>query len=293
MKQWILRHLKWWIAGKELHEKNALIALLKEELHDAKEFAFESGLDAARNGPHTLFVHEDSDLDGLEGDVPLCHFYFYSDSGDSSVGIPARHYWALSDDQTGTELERILKQLHQKEADLKQQKSAMRDLEIQVKNANADADMYANAWQRELAAFDGTIRNKRHHIDAMVCTTRELVLKLRTAKAEINANSFNFVQHLNRQKAFSENTFGPGLRTSMVIDHIIKELIEIEAAPRDITEWTDLILLALDGAWRTGATPEQIGEALTQKLSRNEQRTWPNWRSADPDKAIEHTKEAN
>ena len=38
----------------------------------------------------------------------------------------------------------------------------------------------------------------------------------------------NLIKHLLRQKAFSERTFGPGPRTKMVIDHIRKELIEIE-----------------------------------------------------------------
>ncbi|MFZ6871130.1 dATP/dGTP pyrophosphohydrolase domain-containing protein [Undibacterium sp. Di27W] len=223
MKQWILRHFKWWIAGKELQEKNALIALLKEELRDAKEFAFVSGLDAARDGPHKLFVHEDSDLDGLEGDVPFCHFYFYSDSGDSSVGIPARHYWALSDDQTSTELARIL----------------------DMRNIKAKEMMY---------------------------------------------ETFDFILHMNRQRNFSEYTFGPGLRTKMVCDHIRKELIEVEAAPVDLDEWIDIVLLALDGAWRTGATSEAIAAGLCGKLTENELRTWPDWRTANLDKAIEHIK---
>lgn len=100
--------------------------------------------------------------------------------------------------------------------------------------------------------------------------------------------TFDLIQHLHRQREFSEQTFGPGARTAGVIDHIRKELCEIEAAPADIGEWIDVVLLALDGAWRSGASPEAIAAALLMKQTRNEARTWPDWRTADPTKAIEH-----
>jgi hypothetical protein len=104
---------------------------------------------------------------------------------------------------------------------------------------------------------------------------------------------FDLVAHLERQRQFSFHTFGPGARTAMVINHIRKELIEVEAAPFDLEEWVDVILLALDGAWRTGARPEQIVAAIQAKQATNEGRQWPDWRTSDPDKAIEHVPPGN
>jgi hypothetical protein len=100
----------------------------------------------------------------------------------------------------------------------------------------------------------------------------------------------DLIAHLYRQRAFSRATFGPGARTAGVCDHIRKELAEIEAAPADITEWVDVVLLALDGAWRSGATPEQIAEAIQAKQTKNEGRDWPDWRTAPTDRAIEHVR---
>lgn len=103
-------------------------------------------------------------------------------------------------------------------------------------------------------------------------------------------DDFNFHRHLARQRAFSEHTFGPGMRTQGVIDHIRKELLEIEAAPTDLSEWIDVAILALDGAWRTGATPQQIIEALLAKQAKNEARQWPDWRTVPAGQAIEHVR---
>lgn len=99
------------------------------------------------------------------------------------------------------------------------------------------------------------------------------------------------VEHIQRQIDFSIKTFGPGNRTAGVIDHIRKELKEIEDDPQDIHEWVDVIILAIDGAWRSGWTPKEIIEAIKLKQKINETRTWPDWKTAEFGKALEHIRE--
>jgi hypothetical protein len=98
----------------------------------------------------------------------------------------------------------------------------------------------------------------------------------------------DLIEHLHRQREFSLRTFGPGDRLDGVLDHIAKEIVEVRGSGGDLTEWVDLVMLSLDGAWRSGASPEQVAAAITAKLARNESRTWPDWRTAEPGKAIEH-----
>ena len=100
------------------------------------------------------------------------------------------------------------------------------------------------------------------------------------------------VEHIDRQITFSRNTFGPGERRAGVIDHLRKELVEIEEAGADdvLNEWVDVIILAFDGAWRSGATSHQIIAGIKAKQAKNEAREWPDWRTADPTKAIEHVR---
>ncbi|WP_297500564.1 dATP/dGTP pyrophosphohydrolase domain-containing protein [Ferrovum sp.] len=105
-------------------------------------------------------------------------------------------------------------------------------------------------------------------------------------------DQYDLVAHLHRQREFSLRTFGPGERTEGVLDHIQKEIFEVRENPKDISEWIDIVILALDGALRMGFEPEQIAEALEAKQAKNESRKWPDWRTAEPGKAIQHVKEA-
>ena len=108
---------------------------------------------------------------------------------------------------------------------------------------------------------------------------------------------FDLVAHLRRQIEFSARTYGPGDRTAGVCDDIRKELNEVHADAAagvpTLPEWVDVIILALDGAWRSGATPEQIASAIEAKQTKNECRRWPDWRTVDCSKAIEHDRTAD
>jgi flavin-dependent dehydrogenase len=108
-------------------------------------------------------------------------------------------------------------------------------------------------------------------------------------------------QHLIRQMAWSHATFGPGNRTDGVLDHIRKELAEVEESDGNPDEWVDVVILALDGLTRQLAfslgdgsrrdpntTAQMAINLIESKQTKNEGRTWPDWRTSDPKKAIEH-----
>ena len=91
-----------------------------------------------------------------------------------------------------------------------------------------------------------------------------------------------------RQIQWSKNTFGPALRTLGILDHIRKELKEIEAEPHDLSEWIDVVILAMDGFWRHGGSVDDLMPRLLAKQQKNMARTWPDWRTMSEDAAIEH-----
>jgi hypothetical protein len=95
--------------------------------------------------------------------------------------------------------------------------------------------------------------------------------------------------YLTRQWAWSKDTFGPALRTRGIIQHITKELREIEADPHDLMEWVDVVILAMDGFWRHGGKPEDL---LAIMQAKNLARQWPDWRTLSEHQAIEHDRSA-
>jgi len=114
------------------------------------------------------------------------------------------------------------------------------------------------------------------------------------ALGEADSGRFDLSDHLEHQREWSDLAFGPGLRTEGVSDHIRKELIEVAADPCDLAEWIDVVILALDGATRCarhlGLPMSAVVDGIIAKQAKNEARQWPDWRTADPNKAIEHVR---
>ena len=83
---------------------------------------------------------------------------------------------------------------------------------------------------------------------------------------------------------WSTKTFGTGKRTRGLLEHLRRELAEIEQSPDDLVEWVDVILLAMDGYQRHGG--RTLLEDLRKKHNINTWRTWPAPESEDH--AAEH-----
>ena len=99
---------------------------------------------------------------------------------------------------------------------------------------------------------------------------------------------YDLCAHIARQREFSAETFGPGSRSAGLVAHIRKELDEVLADPSCLEEWVDVMILAIDGAWRAGHSPKAICAALRAKQEKNESRSWPDWREIGENEPIEH-----
>ena len=101
-------------------------------------------------------------------------------------------------------------------------------------------------------------------------------------------DNFNMINYIGDQRQWSLKTFGTGPRTGGIIKHIISELQEVSEKPRDVYEWIDIIILAIDGAWRAGHDPIDICRALEKKQLINFKREYP--MPSSQDEPSEHVK---
>ena len=86
---------------------------------------------------------------------------------------------------------------------------------------------------------------------------------------------FDLLTYIDVQRAWSRTVFGDGKRAEGICKHIGKELAEIRAEPESLEEWIDVIILALDGAWRAGYSEQEIAAAMLDKQLINMHRAWP------------------
>jgi len=176
-------------------------------------------------------------------------------------------------------------------------------LERTFKEPDARAQWHtemADAIDERIKADEGKVQSARERVEMAMrepnaAKAAQVASELGAAHRAISppaqaaqVDRFDMLAHLRRQREWSGQTFGPGSRAQGVVDHIRKELCEVESDPGDLKEWIDVVILALDGAWRSGAQPQEIIDALVAKQTKNEGRVWPDWRTSDPNKAIEH-----
>jgi hypothetical protein len=123
----------------------------------------------------------------------------------------------------------------------------------------------------------------RHRAEALAhhseCTLEQY-------RAQPEGETDALTAYLTRQWEWSARTFGPGKRTKGVVEHIRKELTEVLAKPHDLSEWIDVIILAMDGYWRHGGKVDQLLADLQAKQDKNFARKWPTPTSEDI--AVEH-----
>lgn len=105
------------------------------------------------------------------------------------------------------------------------------------------------------------------------------------------SNETRLSEYIANHILWSGETFGRGKRTAGLIKHIRSELDEIAENPGDLMEWVDVIILALDGAWRNcPASSTDIAAAMIAKQVINKWRQWPKIEEVSEDEPSEHLK---
>lgn len=98
------------------------------------------------------------------------------------------------------------------------------------------------------------------------------------------------------QREWSKETFGPKEHRGPIgpLKHLekeAKEAYEETDAEKRKEEIADCLFLVFDAAHRAGMTYAELTRVANEKLRKNKGRSWPDWRTAPADSAIEHKRE--
>ena len=116
--------------------------------------------------------------------------------------------------------------------------------------------------------------NAANH-DTIKRIREELVGILYAELKPSNLDTNELAEYLKRQEEWSARTFGQGTRTLGICKHSSRELTEIGAEPHDLSEWVDVMILAMDGYWRHSGDPKSLMAELQAKQDKNFARQWP------------------
>ena len=132
-------------------------------------------------------------------------------------------------------------------------------------------------------------------------------------------SSVDMQDFFDRQREWSYATFGPPEHRGPIgpLRHLAKEAHEAEVEamalaarsgdtsdPQSVhekalgverlkIEIVDCLFLGFDAAHRSGMSYAEIARVAMAKLEKNKARTWPDWRSVDPNSAVEHDRSAD
>lgn len=150
-------------------------------------------------------------------------------------------------------------------------------------------DLIVHYGRAEAIAAEAAYEPNAGSTDDARQDAHEAFVLLEQAIEELEAQQpFCFTDFVKRKMDHSRATW-PSQTLFGVLAHARKEVEEIEDNISDCIEWVDLILLGIDGACRTGLTPEQLGIQLERKLAINLQRAWP--KPSTPDSPGEHDRQ--
>lgn len=141
------------------------------------------------------------------------------------------------------------------------------------------ASQVAECLAYDAAMYDDNITDtKAKIVSALQHFSNRGLMQARGGLREVLAN----------QMDWSKRTFGPGKRTIGITKHIEKECAEVRENPDDLSEWVDIMILAMDGYWRAGGTPEMLLHDIIAKQAINRERKYP---KTGEDEPSEHVRE--